>query len=199
MPGFNIPLRPEVVSGIERFGGPVGNPAGPSNVIETARTYRFELQSLKPLEYVNPSLLWNVKSIKRPSLQFDEIVIHSGQDEIYRPGKSKWQPVDIVFYEPISYGNRSLLSGGVYAWWAGRMTDATNSTQRRAGIMTPNATTGFYFNAQIDMRDGEGRVVWSYILYECWPISVTPGDLDYGSTDLATTTVTLRYNRAGEN
>lgn len=199
MPGFNIPLRPEVVSGIERFGGPVGNqPAEPSNVLETARQYRFLLSGFKPNEYVSSYINFNVKTIQRPQVQFDEIVIHSGQDEIYRPGKTKWQPIDIVFYETLSSQSKSIVSYSIYDWWSRRMINIVDSTQRVAGVMTPDPTTGFYFNAQIDMLDGLGDVIWSYILYECWPVQVKPGDLDYSATAIADTTVTLRYNRASE-
>jgi len=197
MPGFNIPLRPEVASGIARFGGPVGNPAGPSNVLETARNYRFTLSNLRPVEFTDVFMLFNVKSIQRPQVQFDEITIHSGQDEIYRPGKTKWQPIEIVFYEVMST-TKNKLAMSMYDWWSNRLINIADSTQRRAGLMTQNPATGFYFNAQVDMLDGLGSIIWSYILYECWPTSVNPSGLDYSSTDIAETTVTLRYNRASE-
>lgn len=192
MPGFNIALQPQP-------GGPADPPSfGPPNTYETARKYRFNLTSFRPNEFVASGINFNVKSIKRPSVQFEEIVIHSGQDEIYRPGKTKWQPVDIVFYETLGSNFVDRVALSMYDWWARRLTDATVSTQRLAGLMTPNPATGFYFNSQIDMLDGYGFMVWSYILYECWPTQITPSDLDYSSTDIAEMTVTLRYNRAAE-
>ena len=198
MPGFNIPLRPGGAPS-DRFGSPNSIRAfGPPNVLETARKYRFALQGFKPTEYVSPYLNFNVKSIQRPKVQFEEIVIHSGQDEIYRPGKTKWQPIEMVFYETLSSQQRNSMAYSMYDWWSRRLINIADSTQRLSGLMTQNPTTGFYFNAQVEMLDGVGNVSWSYILYECWPTAVTPGDLDYSSTDIAETAVTLRYNKAAE-
>lgn len=104
----------------------------------------------------------------------------------------------MVFYETLSSQQKNSMAFSVYDWWSRRLINIADSTQRLPGLMTQNPTTGFYFNAQVDMWDGVGNVAWSYILYECWPTAVTPGDLDYSSTDISEITVTLRYNKAAE-
>jgi hypothetical protein len=48
------------------------------------------------------------------------------------------------------------------------------------------------------MLDGLGRKVWEYNLYDCWPIKVSPNDLDYSNTALSEISVTMRYNKAEE-
>jgi hypothetical protein len=61
-----------------------------------------------------------------------------------------------------------------------------------------NPVTDYYKRAELSMLDGYGTDVWTYYIYDCWPIKVTPDDLSYSGNDIAKITVTLRYNKAQE-
>lgn len=194
MPGFNITVQngcdvpDSTLNGSSVY-------TGPSNVIETARSHRFKLEILDPFGSGSNggSILLNLEKCTRPTPEIDEIVIHSGQDEIYRPGKNRWSPVEFTFYERLRGGVADFTDSAaknIYQWWGSRMIDLESSAHR--------SVTNYYKRAELSMKDGLGNDVWSYYLFDCWPVKVTPSTLDYGSNDIARITVTLRYNKAKE-
>jgi hypothetical protein len=129
----------------------------------------------------------------RPTPESDEITIHNGQDEIYRPGKNKWNPVEFTFYEkfrgqPGDFTNDA--ADKIYRWREETVAVLRESRLAPALVM--------YRNAELQMLDGVGNSAWTYFLYDCWPQKVTPSDLAYSDTDIATVSVTLRYNKAQE-
>ncbi len=190
MPGFNIP------SGVSNC-GPVPMGDGPRNVIETARAHRYMLQVLEPLGDTYRGLLLFLAKCTRPGVEVDQVAIHSGQDEIHRPGKHHWKEIEFTFYEVLNEGGY-VDEGGltdncakrIWDWWAVSMIDVANSRHRRP--------EDYLKRAQLDMLDGQGSTVWRYFLYDCWPCKVTPSDLAYRDTDIAQISVSMRYSKAWE-
>jgi hypothetical protein len=195
MPGFNIPLRdcvdPNAFQEQAAF-------QGPAYTVETARKHRYRLEILEPLGPISQGgggdgILLFLEKCTRPTPEVDEITIHNGQDEIYRPGKQRWNPIEFTFYEklrgdPGDFTNEAAEK--IYKWWGEAMIDLQRS------IHNPIAT--YYKRAQLQLLDGVGDPVWTYFIYDCWPQKVTPIDLAYSDTDIATITVTLRFNKCEE-
>ena len=178
MPGFQISTD-------------AGNTEGPRHIIETARNHRFKLEVLEPFGSTSTGILLYLEKCTRPTPEFDQIVIHNGQDEIYRPGKSRWLPVEFTFYEVLnSGGNKNDAADKIYQWWGQTMLDIQQSSL--------NPAANFYKRAELAMLDGEGNAIWKYYLYDCWPLKVTPSDLSYADTELGRISVTLHYNKAEE-
>ena len=208
--GFNIPFEnPGADCGPPQFALPVDDRLGPSNTDEYARNHRFIIEIAAPLHDNNAnnrSILLNAEKCTRPSVEFDEIKIHNGQDEIYRPGKHRWSPIEFTFYERIGASQRdnglvanplgqpNLAAQAIYNWWAGAsnysLLDFENSSQ-----YLPET---YQYDVHMSMIDGLGRPVWKYILRECWPLKVNATDVNYSDTELSRITVVLRYNRAEE-
>lgn len=179
---------------------------GPSPAAETARVHRYILEILEPMGDKAGGVLLFLQKCTRPSPEFDEVMIHSAQDEIARPGKIHWKPVEFTFYEVLGKnGSRSpsLIGGGVgggagvnltakyvYTWWSKTMMDINTS------LFAPPAE--YLKDAQLDMVDGTGAPIWTYNLYDCWPAKVSPADLDYTSSPIATITVSLRFSKCIE-
>jgi hypothetical protein len=192
MPGFKIPYTPD--------GCPAIDPGdGPSNLTETARRHRYMLEILEPLGDRNNGLLMFLKKCTRPAVEIDQMVIHSGQDEIHRPGKHHWKTVEFTFYEKLSGGSGDNKSSGlvtddcaqrIYRWWA-----ETTLVIRESRHNSPDQ---YMKTAQLQMLDGNGGSIWNYFLYDSWPCNVNPSDLSYLDTDLAEISVTLRYSKARE-
>jgi hypothetical protein len=138
------------------------------------------------------NMLFFLKNATRPTVEIDQIVVHNGQDEIYRPGKQRWSPIDLTFYEVISAKDgdsaENWAPGRIFAWWARNCLIVEES--RRA--------KNFAINAQLSLVDGAGTSVWTYFLYQAWPVKVAPSNLDYTSTDIGEITVTLRFSKAME-
>lgn len=201
MPGFNISTGAGCDNADSRLNGQaIYN--GSSNNIETARSHRFKLEILDPFGRSSEggSIILNLEKCTRPTPEIDEIVLHSGQDEIYRPGKNRWNPVEFTFYERLrgapsenSNGAESptnSVAQNIYKWWGSTMINLQASSHK--------PVANYYKRAELSMKDGYGNDVWTYYLYDCWPVKVTPNTLDYSNTDIARITVTLRYNKAQE-
>ena len=192
MPGFNIPLNAKCVD-TDAF-KESGTYVGPHNTVETARVHRYRLEILEPLQ----SVVLFCEKCTRPTPEIDEIVIHNGQDEIYRPGKQRWSPIEFTFYEKLRGGDPLTGIGDqtdetaelIYKWWGETMIDLTRSAH--------NPVKDYYKQAQLQMLDGVGNPVWTYFIYDCWPQKVSPTDLSYSDSEIATITVTLRFNKAQE-
>jgi len=214
VPGFNIPITNRCNEAVgarydeatekyykanNRFrgGGPI---PGPAYTVETARKYRYRLEVLEPFGAYSGSgngILLFLEKCTRPTPEIDEITIHNGQDEIYRPGKQRWAPVEFTFYEVLRGGDSlgigeqvSEASERMYAWWGQVMIALTDSRH--------GSPIDYYKRAQLQMLDGVGSPVWTYYLHDCWPQKIAPIELAYSDTEIATTSVTLRFNKAEE-
>ena len=191
MPGFNIPMEASSCG--------AGSSSGPSHTTETARKHRYELEVLEPLGQGSQgqggdSLLLFLKKCTRPSIEIDEIVIHSGQDELFRPGKQHWKPIEFTFYEKLKGSKNGSLNDEcaekIWKWWANAMIDVKTSLHK--------PPSQYLKDTQLTMLDGDGSSVWKYYIYDCWPSKISPSDLSYTDTDIAEISVTLRYSKAWE-
>lgn len=202
MPGFNVPIADGFQGGCHDEHATQGSfrYEGPAHTIETARSHRFTLELFSPTEAAaiyslqrdeEPFLELVLHKCTRPSPEIDEIVIHNGQDEIYRPGKNRWRPIEFTFYEVVkdSAGINDSASQ-LFRWWAQRCIWLTNSsTVSPASLAT---------KAVLSQLDGGGVPIWQYHMLRCWPLKMTPSDLDYSSSDICETTVTMRFDKAYE-
>jgi len=125
----------------------------------------------------------------RPIPEFDIITIHNGSEQIGRPGKYKWNPIDITFYE--AYQDQPDICQTIYDWWAKSVVNLDISTYSKP--------TDYLKQCTLSMLDGVGNSVWKYNLGGCWPSKVTPSDLSYADTEIADVTVTLCYAKAVES
>lgn len=187
MPGFRIPYVP-----------PPGCPSpldstGPSHTTETARKHRYLLEVLEPLGSQDDGVLLFLEKCTRPSPEFDKIMIHSAQDEISRPGKTHWKDVELTFYEKLEGDDddqENQCARLIYEWWSDSMLDISTSLHK--------APSDYLKNCTLQMLDGAGNSVWSYNMYDCWPMRITPSDLNYSDSNIATISITLAYARAIE-
>ncbi len=125
----------------------------------------------------------------RPTPEVDKITIHHGQEEIGVPGKVRWKPIEITFYEIIE--DMDTVANYLNFWHQKSMIDVENSAQR------PPAE--YRLTCQLAMLDGAGKPVWNYNMYECWPSTVGPCELSYTDSDLAEITVTLELSKVIES
>lgn len=187
MPGFRIPTN---VCKVENDGGD-----GPSNVAEYARKHRFRLEVMEPMGDRRNGLLLYLEKCTRPTIEIDQIMIHNGQDEIPRPGKQHWKPVEFSFYEKLSDSENptNLTASRIYRWWADSRTSVVDVRRSRQ-----NAPSAYLKNVQLDLIDGNNTQIWMYYLYDAWPSKISPSDLSYHDSELSEITVTLSYSKARE-
>jgi hypothetical protein len=194
MPGFNI-------------GNFAGQDNAPGNVYETSRRHRYLIKLLPP---VARAILLVSHKCGRPTPEIDRIVMHRGQDEIYLPGKNRWLPIEISFYEihgqatggrgvgpgglqlqpvqPVQAGGTDITASELFAWWASQVVIIRQSTIR----------TSFKGTGEIDLLDGADQPVLLYKLYGIWPSKVSPDTLDYSDNSICEITVTLQMDKCDE-
>jgi len=188
MPGFNVPVSDACH---DQFAVSANSPfQGPPNSVETARKHRYSLDVLEPLGDRRSGLLLFLAKATRPAVDIDEIVIHSGQDEIYRPGKHRHKAVEFTFYERLEPPTEDQAAKFIYDWWAKSMIWVEQSVHGAPG--------DYLKTAELSMLDGIGYPVWKYMLYDSWPSKVSPSDLSYADSDIAEIAVTLRFAKCRE-
>jgi hypothetical protein len=187
MPGFHVP------------GGGVARVDAPSSIHETARRSRWKLEiqgygeggigteGLDPA----PITIYAHKAT-RPSPEIDYITVHHSQDEIYFPGKNRWAPIEISFYEVVTEeGN--ITARYIYEWWSKDILQLNKS--RLAGISDRRLSKRWCYLTQLD---GAGNGIYKYTLLGCWIEKVTPEDLNYEESTICKITVRLRFDKAIE-
>lgn len=172
MPGFNIP-RP----------GRSSNNNYQSNTQEAGRKHRYSVS----ITGLDAMVTFNVKTITQPSVEFDEILVHNGQDQIPLPGKHKYKPIEITFYEALSGGD-----GGFKSSVTEQLAKLCPNIEAISYLKMPSE---YMFNMQIYRLDGMGNTYLTYTLYGCHLASLDPGDLSYTDNEISTVTAIIKYSR----
>lgn len=176
MPGFNI----------NGTGGEL------SGTYETARSHRWRVTVTKFRG--DRDVILAAKSAGRPAPEIAQNTIHHKQTEIYWPGKHKWSPVSMTFYELVDDNNVNMTASAMFNWWAREVIDTR----------TNNINNDWHKQITVEQLAGNGGgeytvpAVWSYSLLDAWPFKVEPSELDYSLSDLSTVRVDFRYNMAVE-
>ena len=119
----------------------------------------------------------------RPSLSFKELEVSHLTETVYFPGKSEWKPVTLTLYD-IKKNKNAVIE------WIKKIYDARN------GTYLPSGESDFKRNANLEMYDGCGNLMETWVYENVWPQNVEFGDLDMSTGEIMYVEVTLRYDRA---
>ena len=172
MPGFSI-------NGVDK---------GPNPNVEPYRAHRWSFIFAQILDLADVELY--ALSCQRPSVDFDTITIHNQQTRINMPGKHKWNPINVKFYEVQQFGTATARE--IFDYWAG----GDNSV---LDFKTNTLTKDFRTTAKVILESGVGKGTHGYELFNAWPSKISPSELSYSSSDLATVQITLTYDSARED
>lgn len=130
----------------------------------------------------------NVKTITRPELTFDEVILDVYNSKIKMPGKHSWNDVTLVLRDDVSSEAVKSLEAQI-----NRQIDM--ATQSRA-----RSASSFKFTTVIDTLDGtngsEPVVLDRWELVGSFISSINYGNNDYSTSDTVDISVTLRYDSA---
>jgi hypothetical protein len=165
MPGFAI-------------GDQSGTGQTPEATVEMRRLHRWRFTAVNGL--IDRILIYAFKA-DRPKPTIDPITIHRQQEEIYFPGKIKWDPVNISFYESENQPDTAIQ----LAKWIKAVLDWKNGLgqDRRS-------------DAELEMLSGQDSPTYKITMKRAWPSSITPDELDYSSSEISKITVQMRYDKA---
>lgn len=119
----------------------------------------------------------------RPSLTFKEMEVRHLNEHIYYPMKPDWKPLNLVLYD------LKKPQHAVFEW----IKQCYDPTQ---GSWSPALQSNFIRNARLEMYNGCGDVVETWVYENAWPQVVDFGELDFGSSEIVMCDLTLRYVRA---
>lgn len=123
----------------------------------------------------------------RPNLSFKEMEAQHLNETIYFPGKPEWKPVNLTLYEVKSESGK--VQHPVLKW-------IEDVYIPKNGTWKPSCDGFKKSQARLEMYDGCGETIETWIFENIWPQAVEFGDLDMASSDLVVCDLTLRYDRA---
>ena len=170
---------------LSKFGIPLdGNKLG---MLQPKLAYRFRI--LFNNFGINDNLrelTSNVVSVVRPSVQYQEIPVHSYNSIAYAMGKHEWQPIDIVVRDDITNAVTSAVSSQVQR--------QLNHYEQ----IGPVAGTNYKFNMQIHTLDGtNAEELESWQLDGCFLTNVVNNEFNYESGgEFMRIQMTIRYDNA---
>lgn len=158
----------------------------PNSTQETARRHRWRFVSFDPIGDIR----LNAHKAARPKPQADRLVWHYKFCEFYYPGKVRWQPITVSFYQTITDSGTEQAARLLYAWF-------TKSRKDRGGanIVGPKKSKQA---CQLAQLAGTGSPIYQYDMYGCWPSEISPDELDYTSTEISEVSFTLQMDWAEE-
>ena len=124
----------------------------------------------------------------RPSLSFKEMDAQHITETVYFPGKPEWKPISLTLYDIKTERFNPVIQ------WIAKMYNVGEKVSWNSGSNDKNRQ--FKRECTIDLYDGIGNIVEQWKLENVWPISIDFGDLDFGSSDILTIDLQLRYDRA---
>lgn len=129
----------------------------------------------------------------RPNLSFKEMSVEHLNETIYAPGKPDWKPINVSLYDIVLGNSKPHL---IFQWLQTFYNPCKKVAGSNTGTYTLPVGSGFILDAYLDLYDGCGNVIESWVYKEAWPQSVEFGELDMGNSEVLTCDLTLRYNRA---
>ena len=120
----------------------------------------------------------------RPSISFKEIEAQHLSETIYFPGKPEWKPITLTLYDLKKSVNPVFN-------WLKKIYDPENNSK-----YGPSCDGFKERSATLELFDGCGRSIETWVFETIWPQSIEFGELDMTTSDLTTCDLTLRYDRA---
>jgi len=174
MPGFNIG----------------GSGTGPNNIKEVSRKHRYLVRLFNPL---SNDLLFFARKVVLPAVEIDRITMHHKQEEIYLPGKHRFQQCEINFYR-VHDNNGDWAAREIYNWWSNNLLRLSES--RLLGGGTPAGV--LKRNGEIHILDGHGNTAYKHLIFGVWPNKVSPDTLDFADNSIAEISVNFTVDKVKE-
>lgn len=130
----------------------------------------------------------------RPSLSFNEIEVKHVNENFFLPGKPDWKPIQLMLFDLVKSSNGSRFHP-VFEWIKELYNPFKNSEWNPPsdGFITDGGLTR---DARLEMYDGCGKVIETWIFENVWPQAVDFGSLDMANNEIVTCDLTLRYARS---
>ena len=168
------------------------NPAGPgtnTGMLMPKLKYRFRVTLLGFGTQASTELTKQVIDFARPSVTFEEMTIPIYNSTVYLPGKHAWEATTLNVRDDAS-GSVSKLVGEQLQ----KQLDFYEQASATAGV-------NYKFSMQCEILDGgngavEPVVLETWNLLGCYLASANYQDLNYGSSEVVTIALSIRFDNA---
>ena len=180
------------VSSLTRFTVPLGGNQSATNqgllMPKLKFRYRANFDNFG-VSNPKPELKKQIMTFARPQVTFDPVEIPVYNSKIYLAGRPTWNAVGVTLRDDAG-GNVSRLVGEQLQ----KQFDFMEQASASSGI-------DYKFVTTLEMLDGgngtiEPVVLETWQLYGCFLTDVNYNDMDYGSNDPVTITMSIRYDNA---
>ena len=152
----------------------------PQDIMFTPFEPKLKNRFIMQIDGINAYL---VKSMNRPSIESDEVILEHMNVTRYVKGKSRWQPLEIMLYDPVV----PSAAQQVIEW----------IRLHHESVTGRDGYSDFYKkNITFNLLDTVGAVVEEWELKGAFIQSANFGDLDFASSDPVEISLTLRYDYA---
>ena len=152
----------------------------PQDIMFTPFEPKLKNRFIMQIDGINAYL---IKSMHRPSLESDEVVLEHMNVTRYVKGKSRWQPLEIMLYDPVV----PSAAQQVIEW----------IRLHHESVTGRDGYSDFYKkNITFNLLDPVGAVVEEWELKGAYIQSANFGDMDIASSDPVEISLTLRYDYA---
>ena len=165
------------------------NAGGNQGLLMPKLQYRFRVNFLNFGTGATVELTKQVMDINRPQIRFEEITLPIYNSTLYLAGKHSWNELTVNLRDDAS-GSVSKLVG--------------QQVQKQLDMVEQaSAATGqdYKFQTNIEILDGGNGTATPIVLetwecYGCYLKTANYGSLNYGSNEIATIALTIRYDNA---
>lgn len=180
------------ISSLTKFSVPLASDQSASSqgLLMPKLAYRFRVV-LENFGVTSPKseITKQVVSAARPNVSFDPITLETYNSRVYMAGKHTWQPVSIVVRDDAAGAVTKLIG---------------EQLQRQLDFMeqaSASSGTSYKFVTRMEMLDGGNGastpvVLETWELYGCYLESVNYNEMNYGTNDAMTISMTIKYDNA---
>ena len=152
----------------------------PQDIMFTPFEPKLKNRFIMQIDGINAYL---IRSMNRPTLESDEVVLEHLNVTRYVKGKSRWQPLDIMLYDPIV----PSAAQQVIEW----------IRLHHESVTGRDGYSDFYKkDITFNLLGPVGDVVEEWELKGAYIQTANFGELDFASSDPVEITLTLRYDYA---
>ena len=180
------------ISTLSKLTVPLDSNASASNqgLLMPKLQYRFRV-SLENFGVSSPSteLTKQVMDITRPNVSFEEMTVDIYNSKVFLAGKHTWEPITINLREDVSNNVQKLVGEQLQ-----KQFDFFEQSSAASGA-------DYKFVTRIEILDGGNGantpgVLETFELYGCYLQSANYNTLNYATSDVVTTTLSIRYDNA---
>lgn len=155
------------------------------------RKFRFKVEFTGIDAAQGGSLLWYAKTCDKPKFEISSTEHSYLNHTFYYPGKVSWQEVSIAMVDPVDPDVTATFSDMIVQSGYSPPTNAN-----ALGSISKAKAAGALGTVYITQLDADGAEIEKWTLWNAFLTKFESETLEYGTDELATTTIGVRYDWA---